>query len=153
MRSSVTSCTGGGAGTDVGARGVPPVGGIGELEDEVVPGPQLGMVAVELDQLRERLRIRLAGHRVRPVDIGFEIRRDVRLELAQESDVELTRRRREVDVGRVDDGGTLVLERVLHVVEDRLDDRAHHLLVVGAGAPDTDAGAIERLVVEEPRSR
>ena len=47
------------------------------------------MVAVELDQLRERLRIRLAGHRVRPVDIGFEIRRDVRLELAQES-VELT---------------------------------------------------------------
>ena len=40
-------------------------------------------------------------------------------------------------------------ERGDRVIEDRLDDRAHEVLVVGAGAPDADASAFERLVVEE----
>ena len=42
-----------------------------------------------------------------------------------------------------------VLEGVDYVVEDRLDDRADQRRVVGAGAPDADSSAIERLVVEE----
>ena len=37
---------------------VPPIGRLGELEDEVVPGAlELGMILVELDQLGEGLRI------------------------------------------------------------------------------------------------
>jgi hypothetical protein len=66
------------AGTEIGASLVATVGGLGELEDEVVSGTlERGMVLVELDQLGQRLRIQLAGHRVRPVRIGPEIRRDV----------------------------------------------------------------------------
>ena len=36
-------------------------------------------------------------------------------------------------------------------VEDRLDDRAHQRRVVGAGAPDADPLALERVIVEELR--
>ena len=82
------------------------------------------MGRVEGDQLGERLRIRVARHRVRTVDVGLEVSRDVGLELAQER-WELVDGGRQVDVGPVDHGRTFVLERGDHVVEDRLDDRAH----------------------------
>ena len=152
MSSSIASWTGGVvAGADVGAVRVTTVGRLGELEDGVVPGAlELGMGLVEGDQLGERLRVCRAGHRVRAVDVGVEVRRDVRLELAQERR-ELIRGRRQVDVGPVDHSRTFGLERVDHVVEDRLDDRAHQRRVVGAGAPDADPSAIERISVEEPR--
>ena len=81
------------------------------------------MGRIEGDQVGERLRVRLACHRVRTVDVGLEVRRDVGLELAQERR-ELVDGRRQVDVGRVDHGRTLGLERGDRVGEDRLDDRS-----------------------------
>lgn len=50
------------------------VGRVSELEEEIVPGALvLWVVLVELDQLREGLRIRLTSHRVRTVDVGLEV--------------------------------------------------------------------------------
>ena len=108
------------------------------------------MGLIERDQVGERLRVRLARHRVRAVDVGLEVRRDVGLELAVERRA-LVGGRREVDVGRVDDRRTLGLERGVTLVEDRLDDRAHQRRVVGAGAPDADARALEGVIVQELR--
>ena len=139
----------GDVGADVGAVRVTSVGRLGELENEVVPGAlEQEVLLVERDQLGEGLRVRLVRQRVRAAGVRLEVRGDVRLELAQERS-ELARGRGQVDVGPVDDGRTLGLERVDHVVEDRLDDRAHQRRVVGSGAPDADAGALEGLVVEE----
>ena len=40
---------------------------------------------------------------------------------------------------------------LLDVGEQRVDDRAHQRRVVGAGAPDADAGALEGVIVQELR--
>jgi len=108
------------------------------------------MALIEGDQVGERLRVRGVRHRVRTVDVGVEIRRDVGLELAQKGR-ELVDGRRQIDVGRVDDGRTLRLERGDDVVEDRLDDRAHQFRVVRAGPPDADSLALKSVIVEELR--
>ena len=73
------------------------------------------MGLIERDQVGERLRVRLARHRVRAVDVRMEVRRDVGLELAQQRR-ELVDGRREVDVGRIDDRRALRLERGLTLV-------------------------------------
>src|SRR5205085_4348020 len=86
-----------------GASGITTVRRIGQLEDEVVPRTfQLGVCLVEGDQVGECLRVCTARYRIRPVDVGVEIRRDVALELAEKR-IELVGRRRQVDVSRVDD--------------------------------------------------
>ena len=80
------------------ALGVAAVRRLGSLEDRTVPGSlEIRIGGIEGDQVGERLRVRLARHRVRTVNVRLEVRRDVGLELTQKS-WELIGGRRQVDV-------------------------------------------------------